>query len=154
MIAESLVTRDFDLALDSFLWQYAEAKGMQMRGLESAKRQFEIMDLIPLKTQLSGLKSTVKNVKVFKKKTFKMFDYYKFGKLKKLYQASKKSMGELRKLMIYDRNKKMTDALIGLMDEGSTFCSVGAAHLGGGKGMIRLLKKNGYKVKPLQYTLE
>lgn len=49
MITETQVTKNYDLALDSFLWQYAQAREMKMRGLESAKRQFEIMDLIPIK---------------------------------------------------------------------------------------------------------
>lgn len=80
-----------------------------------------------------------------------MFEYYKNGQITKLYKASKKSMGELRGLMIYERNEKMTQVLIDLMNEGSTFCSVGAAHLGGGKGMLRLLKNNGYKVKPINF---
>ena len=31
----------------------------------------------------------------------------------------------------------------------STFCAVGAGHLGGAQGVIRLLKKEGYEVTPV-----
>ena len=58
-------------------------------------------------------------------------------------------MGKLRKLMIYDRNEFMTNNLVALTEEGATFCAVGAAHLPGGKGMLRMLKRSGFKVKPI-----
>jgi len=149
MISESILTKKYDLALDHFLWEYAQAMEMDMRGLESAQDQFEIMEAIPMDVQLKSLKSCVKNVSVFRKKVTKTTELYGKGKLTKLYKVSKKSMGVLRKLMIYDRNKKMTKRLVKMLDEGATFTAVGAAHLAGSKGMLRLLKKAGYKVRPL-----
>lgn len=150
MISESILTKEYDLALDHFLWEYAQAMGMEMKGLESAQDQFEIMQAIPMDVQLKGLKSCVKNVKSFRKKVMKTTELYAQGELTRLYKVSKKSMGELRKLMIYDRNKKMTERLITMLDDGATFTAVGAAHLAGSKGMLRLLKKAGYKIRPLE----
>ena len=40
---------------------------------------------------------------------------------------------------------------IGLMaKEQSIFAAIGASHLGGQKGVLRLLKKEGFKVRPVQ----
>jgi len=149
MISESILTKSYDLALDHFLWQYAQAMGLNMKGLESAADQFKIMRVIPLDIQLKSLQSCTKDVSKFRKKVLRLSELYKEGQLTKLYKTSKKSMGSLRKLMIYDRNEYMTNNLINLTNEGATFCAVGAAHLAGGKGMIRHLKKAGFKVKPV-----
>lgn len=149
MISESIMTKSYDLSLDHFLWQYAEALGLQMKGLESASHQFEIMQSIPFDIQLKALKSCTKNVSRFRKQVMKLSELYKNGELTKLYKASKKSMGGLRKLMIYDRNAYMANRLIQLADEGATFCAVGAAHLPGSKGMLKILKAHGFKVSPI-----
>lgn len=149
MISESIITKSYDMALDHFLWEYAQALGMDMKGLESAEDQFSIMQSIPMESQLKGLASCVKNVKTFRKKILKMSELYAKGELTQLYKSAKKSMGELRKLMIYDRNEIMTKQLIEICDTGATFAAVGAAHLGGKKGMLRHLKHAGYKVHPV-----
>lgn len=150
MIAESVISKSYDVALDHFLWEYAQAIGMEMKGLESAIDQFEIMKSIPMEAQLKGLKSCVKNVKTFRSKVLKMSELYAAGELTQLYKSAKKSMGELRKLMIYDRNARMTERLIDISVNGATFAAVGAAHLGGAKGMLRGLKKAGFKVNSIK----
>lgn len=149
MISESILTRSYDLALDHFLWQYAQAMGLKMKGLESAADQFRIMRAIPLDIQLKSLQSCAKDVSKFRKKVLRLSELYKESELTKLYKTSKKSMGNLRKLMIYDRNDYMSNNLIKLTEQGATFCAVGAAHLPGGKGIIRNLKKAGFSVKPI-----
>ncbi|MFT6334802.1 MAG: hypothetical protein ACI86M_002786 [Saprospiraceae bacterium] len=150
MIAESITTKNYDVSLDHFLWEYAQAIGMEMKGLESANDQFEIMKSIPMESQLKGLKSCVKNVSSFRSKVLKMSELYAEGELTELYKSAKKSMGELRKLMIYDRNARMTERLVEITSNGATFAAVGAAHLGGTKGMLRGLKKAGFIINPIK----
>ncbi len=149
MISESVLTKSYDLALDHFLWKYAQALDMKMEGLESASDQFSIMRSIPLEEQLKALQSCAKNVSKFRKKVLHLSELYRDGKLSQLYKTSKKSMGSLRKLMIYDRNEYMANNLIKLTEQGATFCAVGAAHLPGGKGMLKKLKSAGFKIKPI-----
>ncbi len=149
MISESVLTKHYDVALDHFLWSYAQAIGMEMKGLESAQDQFDIMKSIPIDIQLKSLKSCVKNVSRFRKKVLQLSELYAEGKLTELYKTSKKSMGELRKLMIYDRNQKMTKRLIDYTHECATFTAVGAAHLAGNKGMLKALKEAGFRLKPI-----
>lgn len=54
-----------------------------------------------------------------------------------------------RKHMLFDRNKNMVNVLDSVMRKKSVFSGVGAAHLGGKKGMLQMLKDLGYTVKPL-----
>ena len=102
-----------------------------------------------MESQLKALRSCTKNVSKFRKKVLHLSELYKKGELTQLYKSSKKSMGKLRKLMVYDRNDFMAQNLIPLTEQGATFCAVGAAHLAGGKGMLRMLKRAGFKVKPI-----
>lgn len=149
MIAESITTSKYEVALDHFLWDYGQAIGMNMTGLESAEDQFVIMKAIPLEVQLKGLKSCVSNVKTYRKKVERISSLYENGELRKLYKVTKRSMGELRKLMIYDRNARMTNKLAELSQVHATFAAVGAAHLPGAKGMLRELKKKGFQIRPV-----
>jgi len=149
MIGESLLTKEYDLALDHFLWEYAQAKNMKMYGLESAEDQAYIMQNIPLDYQIKAFKSMVSNVSKFRKDALKLAEYYASGDLQKLYKSARKSMGGLRKLMIYDRNAIMADKILEKVDEGTVFAAIGAAHLSGKKGVLKLLKDVGYKVKPI-----
>lgn len=52
--------------------------------------------------------------------------------------------------MIYDRNKAWAKQLPTIMKTTPTFVAVGALHLPGEKGLLNLLKKQGYKVEPVK----
>lgn len=146
MMAESVLTKNHDLSLDQYLWNIAQSNDLKMHGLESADDQFSIMKKIPIDLQLKGLSDSLKNVSKFRKKVNQLSTIYAEGNIQKLYKISKKSMGSLRSLMIYERNEIMTDRLEEITKTGATFAAVGAAHLGGNKGMLKLLKSKGFKV--------
>ncbi|WP_054852214.1 TraB/GumN family protein [Olleya sp. ITB9] len=54
-----------------------------------------------------------------------------------------------RENMLYIRNENMVHVLDSLMQTQSVFAGVGAAHLPGKKGMLKMLENKGYTVKPL-----
>ena len=56
------------------------------------------------------------------------------------------------KYLLYARNEIMVRSMDSLMKEGSLFSGVGAAHLPGENGMIEMLRKKGYTVKPLTFN--
>lgn len=55
--------------------------------------------------------------------------------------------------MIYIRNNNIAISIDSIVKKGSLFSAIGAAHLGGEKGVIELLRKKGYKVTPLQSSI-
>lgn len=58
-----------------------------------------------------------------------------------------------RKYVLYDRNAIMAQGMDSIMKTGnSLFTGVGAAHLPGELGIIELLRKQGYKLRPVVYT--
>jgi uncharacterized protein YbaP (TraB family) len=62
----------------------------------------------------------------------------------------KKNAKGLRKMMLYHRNEVMAGRIAALARQQSLFAAIGAGHLLGGKGVLRLLKKEGLKVVPVQ----
>ncbi|QCE41070.1 TraB/GumN family protein [Psychroserpens sp. NJDZ02] len=54
-----------------------------------------------------------------------------------------------RKNMLYTRNANMVHVMDSLMQSQTVFAGVGAAHLPGKKGLLKMLENKGYTVKPL-----
>lgn len=150
MLAEKSLSKSYPEALDHYLWKYATAEGKEMKGVESFEDQVLILKSIPLDVQLKTFKDIMANVTSFKKKLEDLNGLYKNADMKKLYKSTKKSMGKLRKLMIYDRNIIMANRMVGLSEENSCFFAIGAAHLPGQKGVMALLKRQGYKIVPVK----
>jgi uncharacterized protein YbaP (TraB family) len=52
--------------------------------------------------------------------------------------------------LIHDRNRILVERALPLMQRGSTFVAVGAAHMAGDRGMLRLLEQRGFTVTLLR----
>ena len=82
----------------------------------------------------------------------KMLKYYMKGDLEMLEKlAAEADLGnEFETALIVERNHRMAERLIPLIKEKSTFIAVGALHLPGEEGVIKLLRKEGYTVEALK----
>ena len=134
--------------IDHFIWNLAERKQLPRTGLESIAKQMEIAGLLDLSWQLKSLKSIARSPRRFKRMIGEMVESYRLQRLPQLYRSSKKQLGPYRKLMLYDRNKAMFSAMENLIENQIVLVAVGAAHLWGNYGLIRLLKQAGYRVSP------
>lgn len=150
LLAEQSLPRTAGMPLDHALWTYATLAGKDMTGLESFQDQCSIMQQIPLDYQIKTFKDSMRRFNTFRKKTGLLNTLYAAGELDLLYKYSKKSMGSMRKLMIYERNQKMIHRISELISSQSCFIAVGAAHLGGDKGIIAGLKRNGYNFRMIR----
>ena len=74
---------------------------------------------------------------------------YKQQNIKLLYQQSKKSLGKYKGVMIYDRNRKMSDRIFKNIQVPSIYV-VGAGHLWGANGMLRQLKSQALLINPVK----
>jgi uncharacterized protein YbaP (TraB family) len=52
----------------------------------------------------------------------------------------------VRERLINDRNRRMVERMLPWLREGSAFVAVGALHLAGPEGILRLLSDRGYRV--------
>ncbi|MFH6993063.1 TraB/GumN family protein [Flavobacterium sp. FlaQc-48] len=85
-----------------------------------------------------------------KAETREMVEDYKAENLMNLNAANEKAMNaNVIKLILDDRNKDWAKRMPEMMKKESLFVAVGVGHLPGKDGVINLLRKAGYKVKPV-----
>lgn len=152
LMAEVILSNDRLKSLDETLFQYAKEQEKILLGIETFEEQLEIMTKIPIENQLKALLKTFKSIKQFRKQVLKMTELYEQADIHQLYKSAKKSTGAERKLLLYDRNEIMANRMTKMMHEQTMVCAIGAAHLAGKRGVLRLLKQNGFKVKPVSMS--
>jgi uncharacterized protein YbaP (TraB family) len=149
LITEKILSKEQSISMDSELFLKAKELGKELDGIETFEEQLSILNKIPLKYQIKGLLKTVKNIKQSRKKLLKITSIYETGDVHKIHKVAKKGMGRMRQLMLYDRNKIMAQRIIEKTSKKTVFCAIGAGHLGGKKGVLRLLKSNGLSITPI-----
>lgn len=148
-ILSKILISDAHLSQDEYIATMANEKGMQIHGLESFVQQMQIFRNIPNQTQWKSLKKMIQNIASIRHKYQRIINLYLEQESFKLYRMTRKDLGQQRTLMIQTRNALMSSRMIELMNEHSVFAAVGAAHLHGKFGMIRLLKSAGFQVKAI-----
>jgi uncharacterized protein YbaP (TraB family) len=127
--------------------EQGKKKNITFGGLETVKSQFSILE---------GAYSNEEMLKLFEEssadETSVLVSEYKKENIDALYAiiTDKKVTSEKTKKEILDnRNLNWVKIMPGLMQKESVFFAVGSAHLGGEFGVINLLRKAGYSVKPV-----
>lgn len=149
LIGAQLLGREMPVSLDAQLWAFAKAAGKQMEGVETFEEQLAVLGKISLKQQVEMLLALGKNIKRFRQHTLHSAELYQRGALGALSKSVVKKSGKLRKLMVYQRNEIMAERIAQRISETRFFAAIGAGHLGGGKGVLRLLKQKGINIAPV-----
>jgi uncharacterized protein YbaP (TraB family) len=149
VISEQLLQKDRPQALDAQLSHYAESIGKTILGIETLEEQMAILQQIPIDYQIQLLRSLGRNVSKFRKSTLSSTDLYQSADPQKLYQMVRKSSQGLRRLLLFNRNHIMADRINEMVQKQATLCAIGAGHLSGKEGVLRLLKLKGFHVRPL-----
>jgi len=139
-------------AFDVSLMQEAKSQKKEIFGLETLQEQMEVLDKIPYKKQADMLVEMIKDFKKSSLELKKLLSDYKEQDLDKLYvdmQKSSDGIQDYQKDLLSVRNKKWIPIIEKQIKEKSTFFAFGAAHLAGKDGVIQLLRKKGFKVKPI-----
>ena len=82
----------------------------------------------------------------------RMQERYRTQDVDALYDMIHKEGGEIAKeeeRFLNHRNRNWVPQIIEMISEKKTFIAVGAGHLGGPNGLIRLLEKEGYTLEPV-----
>lgn len=127
----------------------ATEEGREIISLETAALQIGIFDKIPADFQIQEILRMLdqEGVEEFHamKKAYLAEDLIK---LKEVINSSL-MMKEWEHLILSDRNKQWVKDLVPVMRKKGLFIAVGAGHLPGEKGVIELLKKEGFQVTPV-----
>lgn len=140
-------------AYDMSLTQLATSKKKPVIGLETVAEQLAMIDSKPIAQQAKELYEMSldpqKAIGQFKE----LSAAYKNRDSDKLVEISAEQMKEdkaFAKRLLEDRNVVWVPKIEGLIKTKPTFIAVGAAHLGGEKGLIKLLRAKGYDVRPIK----
>lgn len=140
--------------LDSALYDAALVQKKAVHGLETVQEQLSIFDRLTIDEQSQLVADAVKHAGELKAVFEEMIGIYLKRDLAGLqalndkYTASDDSKLE-QKLMaelIDARNLRMIERMSARLKEGKAFVAVGALHLPGEHGLLKLLEKQGYRV--------
>ncbi len=131
----------------------AKENNMPVRGLETIQQQIAVLDSIPLSIQAGMLANALKDIDSLKISFNSMLNLYKEKNIESLYKQteSEKDFAAYEGALIINRNLNWVETIVENSVDMPTFYAFGAAHLAGENGIINLLRRKGYQVKPVIY---
>ncbi|MEM7511516.1 MAG: TraB/GumN family protein [Bacteroidota bacterium] len=132
--------------------QMAQQQDKEILGLETVQEQMAAVDDMTLESQMKVLKEMLNEEKKMRESFKEMINFYKEEDIEGLYDYSASYIDNPEELqvMLIDRNENWISRIGKLAAEKSTFFGVGAGHLGGEKGVVKLLKEAGYTVEAIK----
>ncbi len=145
-----------DAVLDIRLMEEAQQKNLQVSGLETVDEQVGIFDNLDMKDQITLLVDTVCHYETTATDLDQMKSLYLARDLQGLVAYSHRYRFEdnsvydhVYEQLVDRRNLRMVERLLALLVKGTTFIAVGAMHLPGENGILRLLERQNYTIKRL-----
>jgi uncharacterized protein len=150
-LMQANMRQDMPLALDMHLLKLAADTGMLTFGIEEFADQMGAVDKISLEDQAKMLLESVKDTTGSEEQFDDLLQTYLSGNLEKMLELSADSSmpKEFNEYFLVKRNYKMAKVIGKLIKKQPTFNAIGAAHLGGKEGVIHLLRKKGFTVRPV-----
>jgi uncharacterized protein YbaP (TraB family) len=135
--------------MDKILYEKAKADGdKKLEFLETAEEQCEIADK---SLDIASLEDTLADLPKAEKNLTGLADAYKAGDIPLMTKVvfDPEDMKKHPKMfddLLWARNKRWIPKLMPMLDAGSVFVAVGAAHYLGDNGLVKLLEDKGYTV--------
>ncbi|MBK8087693.1 MAG: TraB/GumN family protein [Chitinophagaceae bacterium] len=124
----------------------------EIKGLETIEDQIAVFDAIPDSVEVANLKEMVNDFQNQVTEFEKLISIYKTQDIDSIFNLTQQGTDELNAEaeLLTKRNSNWIPVMKANMQKASCFFAVGAAHLGGDIGVIALLRKQGYTVKPVK----
>ncbi len=140
-----------DTYLDLYIYQTGKKFGKKVAGVERYEESMRLM------SEAFRDASKEKNKKT---RSFDFDEEYSPAKLQEAYRAGNLDLlDSINKLssqsdafdekFLYKRNEIQANSIDSILKKASLFVGVGAAHLPGDRGVIELLRRKGYKLRPI-----
>jgi hypothetical protein len=148
-------TKSYELELINI----AKKEKLEFGGLETIGDQMSVFDKIPYADQATALSEMITEIKKTKgsvdmKNEFdELVQLYKSQDVDGMVEKSQESFDKMdnsQDELLTKRNKNWIPLIIEMAKDKPTFFAVGAAHLGGENGVIRLLMQAGYTVEAVE----
>ena len=146
-------TSDFeeDTYLDLYIYQTGKKLGKKVAGVERYEESMRLMS--------EAFRDAAKE-KNRKEKSYDFDEEYSPAKLQEAYRSGNlDQLDSINRLssqsdafdekFLYRRNEIQANSIDSILKKASLFVGVGAAHLPGERGVIELLRRKGYKLRPI-----
>jgi hypothetical protein len=145
--------------LDQKLYAMARRQRMELHGLEGLDEQVAVFDSIPMDSQVALLRHALAERAYFVARLEETVEAWLKRDLAALWRASEEigrrfpemaaHYAQLTTRIVVNRSVVMAHRLFTPLRRGRTFVAVGALHLYGRRGLLQLLREQGYGVRRL-----
>jgi uncharacterized protein YbaP (TraB family) len=155
---DGMPNRESSTSYEMEFLEIAEKNNKSLDGLETVEFQMGIFDSIPYRAQAEMLVANLKSDKKDDNEFKKMVNLYKSQDIEALCKTIQadtttvkgEGLGSYEDMLLVNRNRNWIPIMGRMMREKKTFFAVGAGHLAGTNGVIRLLRREGYKVRAVK----
>ncbi len=142
------------MVLDIVLYMKAVQQGKRIQGLESSEEQVSVLADLPLSMQIDLIRESLDNQSLVDEVHQRLVDAYLARDLDAMQTLNDQAMAMtdagtrdlVNARLVTDRNQRMVQRMLPSLQEGTAFVAVGALHLPGPEGILRLLEQRGYTV--------
>jgi len=155
LIAESKFPCAEKDGMEQVIMKEAKKDGKPINGLETVQFQASVFDSIPYKRQAKDLLKMIDSAGVAGDSSdAQLVEVYRRQDLNKMQEmtADEEGMGDFLDLLLYSRNASWAKKMPAIMHDAPALFAVGAGHLGGEKGVINLLRKAGFILRPMKHS--
>ncbi len=147
MQSDDIVSYEMDM------YDRANASSKDVGGLETMAYQMSIFDSIAYKDQALMLLDAVRSTDLESDMFEETVTLYKQQKIESMVamvgDAEQGDLGGYEDILLNNRNHNWIPVMAKQMSKRSVFFAVGAGHLAGENGVIKLLRKEGYTLTPV-----
>jgi len=131
----------------------AKENNIPIFGLETVESQIGIFDSMDSTQQNQMVMETIRQFAQQDSILQQMYQIYTAQNIDEMYSmiTNEPLLKEMQATLIDDRNRAWIPKIKKLSKKKNTFVAVGAGHLGGPNGVIRLLEREGYLLTPVKY---
>jgi len=150
----ALISKGFDPEAGVETQLHPIVKGKEIRALETAKSQIQMLASLPEQVQFTMLRETLEDLDQSVEDLKSIVEDWSVGDVEdledELLDEMKSDMPDVYKAIFTNRNRNWVDQIEDeLKGSGTDFIAVGAGHLVGDDGVPALLKARGYSVNRL-----
>lgn len=137
---------------DIELLKLAKQKEMDAFNLEHIEREAEAIQSYPLPDQFKALDATIKDFATQKREYIELEAAFVKGDIDLVFIKTlhpTENNPQFIEAFYFKRNEEWIPKIEKMMTDQPTFITVGVGHLEGERGLIQLLQKRGYALKPM-----
>ncbi len=137
--------------LDLHFYSIAQQNNIPTVGVETLDEQLDVFAKLTYEEQITMLQSAIKEENTKQNDFDNMMKHYLAGEIDSLLELSNDPSipKEFAEALLNARNEKMATRIATFIKSKSHFIAIGALHLPGELGVLNLLRKEGFKVTPV-----